>query len=256
MSSIPQPKHNSDLERRYREIDFVSELQKYWAYFDKWLKEETHETEDRAAVDKLKNISKVQDIIQNLLDEGRGQIRDNDLLSRDYQTYLSDNDATNFVKYSWVCPVIRDSLNLFNPNIIDRVRGTGTIHLTHEEYLKMYHLVRAQEGSQEGIGYHSLIDDLYSYAGITRVGSCFFRDSVTRTANTNLYYESCWQKIVDNKDPDLGIIRDLRASPYNPGIYSDIIEMLYQVRCKAVHGDLDFVNKSHNDVSKSAVFLL
>lgn len=248
--------HRNELKRRYREIDFVAELQKYWAYFDKWLKEESNKKLDRDAIEELKKMPEILGIIKNLLSEDLEQTNINDSLVFDYQKYLSNNVVSDFMKYSWLCPTIRNSLNLFNSNPVTRVGSTGTIYLTHPQYRKMYSIVREQEASEDGIVHNSLIDELYNYADITHVGTCFFRESVLKTGTRSQFFERCWEEIENAIDQDLSIIKDLRGSNYNPGICSDVIETLYLVRCKAVHGDLDFVDKNHNDVCRSAVFLL
>lgn len=166
--------HDVELRKRYREIDFVAEFQKYWAYFNKWFKEETQQTTDRDAVEALKANSKIKIIIQNLLNEGQEQLRFFDFDSHDLTAYLTENLVSSFVKYSWLCSVIKNSLNLFNPNIVNHVRGTGTIYLTLQEYRKIYSIGRKIEALPVFMDQESFrMSELFRYVGITYVGSCF-----------------------------------------------------------------------------------
>lgn len=149
------------------------------------------------------------------MNEGREQIIYldsfvSDSLAHDLiKAYVTENVVSSFVKCSWLCPIVRNSLNLFNPSIVEHVRGTAAIHLTLPEYRKIYSIVRELEASFEGMSHNSLILELYEYAGITHVGSCFFRDLVSKTATKNQFYESCWQKI--EAAPDLVIIKDSKT---------------------------------------------
>ena len=52
---MARPPHDEDLKRRFFEIDYVSELQKYWAMFNRWFNSETgNPARDRDAIESLK----------------------------------------------------------------------------------------------------------------------------------------------------------------------------------------------------------
>jgi len=249
--------HDNELRRRYHKIDFVSEFQKYWAYFNKWFKVETGKSKDRDSIEALKGNNRIHKIIADLLTERQEHVPlfNFSIPARDLTAYLTDNQTSMFVRDSWLCPIIRNSLNLFNPKVVNQVRGTATVHITIQEYRRTYTLCQEMEARPQFMSYEDFsMSRLFEYGKIRHVGSCFYRESQSTSAPQSIFYDACWTAI--EKDLNLVILKDLRASSHNPGICSDLLEMLYVVRNKAVHGTLDFVDERHNTVSRSGLFLL
>lgn len=95
---------------------------------------------------------------------------------------------------------------------------------------------------------------LFEIGQIRHVGSCFYGQPQVASAMQSRLYDAFWNSI--ENDAHLATLLDLKKSTHKPDICSDVLEMLYLVRNNAVHGMLDFVDKTHNAVSRSGVFLL
>ena len=247
--------HDNDLRRRYREIDFVSEFQKYWAYFNKWFKTETKKPDDRKSIEALKKNKRVRKIIADLLTESQKHIPLFNSPARDLVAYLAENKISIFVRECWLCSIIRKQLNLFNPEYVNMVRGTTTVHITIQEFRHLYSLCRKMEARLEFMSEPEVfMSRLFEIGQIRHVGSCFYGEPQVASAMQSRLYDAIWNSI--ENDALLATLSDLKISTHKPGICSDVLEMLYLVRNNTVHGTLDFVDKTHNAASRSGAFLL
>jgi len=247
--------HDNDLRRRYREIDFVSEFQKYWAYFNKWFKTETKKSRDRESIEALKKDKRMRKIIADLLTEGQKHVPLFNSPARDLVAYLAENKISIFVRDCWLCSIIRTQLNLFNPKSVNRVHGTATVHITIQEYRHVYCLCREMEARREFMSEPEVsMSRLFEAGQIRHVGSCFYGEPQVASVMQSRLYDAIWNSI--ENDALLATLSGLKKSTHKSGICSDVLEMLYLVRNNAVHGTLDFIDKTHNVVSRSGVFLL
>lgn len=254
---MPQQNQNRELARRYREIDFVAEFQKYWAYFNKWFMTQTGAANDRVGINALKTDPIITRILTGLFNEGHENARlfGSDRTERDLYDFLTENRVSGFVRACWECALIRDKINLFNRLPDSGVRATGTVNISIEVWRDIYTICRGVEAEVYNLDKKwGGMNKLFEYSKISNVGSAFFKDLTLPDPGLNPLLQECWQGIEsDQSYADIVALRDWSATP---GVVPDLMEMLYLVRNHAMHGELDFVDESHNAVSSAGLFLL
>lgn len=257
--------HDVELQQRFRGVDYVSELQRIWAYFNKWYKAETRGSLDRDCIDAIKGVSsrgtqrthRVKDAISELLEVGSPDHRlfiTLHAVQKDYYRYLVETEASTFIRECWGNSKIRPILNLFGtppPTGPHKPRPTSTIHLSVDEFITLYSCcakLTAEFIDQEPITVSSVLH----YNGIRFSGSSFFKDPAIPTKPQSIHLEACWEEIGQS----LPILPELAKSQAALGFHADVCEMIYLARNLSVHGDLDHLNPSDNDAAKAGYYLM
>lgn len=254
--------HNHELARRYLGIDYVAEFQRHWSYLNRWFRIEFSTNTDRDGVEQLKTDVRVERAISILRDQGhspliQGRISGNDNRHGDVDIYRysTPTPLSAFVTACFDADPIAAAINLFNPANENQVRGTATIALEPGPFIDLYRSVTAPSDRFMDQPMMS-VEEALSMKQISFSGAMFYRDPIVGPlpADRRPYAEACWQSITSN--PALTELADLGRSSIGIGLHHDILEMVYIVRNAAVHGDLDFLAPSHNEVARTALTVL
>jgi hypothetical protein len=254
--------HQTELERRYVGIDYVAEFQRHWSYLNRWFRTEYATDRDRDGVEQLKTDARVARALHTAVDDGHetkiinrisgGDERHGDV---DIYRYSTPTVLSELVAAVFAARPTASAMNLYGPQNANSVRGTATVHVDLDEFLSFYWAVTALGDlfmDQEVMS----VAEALSLKGIKFAGSMFYRDDTVQLidASRKPFAEACWNGILH--DPELGGLVDLANSHIAPGLQHDVMEMIYVVRNRAVHGDLDFMERAHNRVARSALAVL
>ena len=246
--------HFDDLTRRYAETDWVSEYQRLWAIFNHWFVAHIGNPQDRHCIEALKSLPKTELWVNRIIDESKIQRpqRVTDGLDGSHPRFSANNVISRLFRDTMNSPVIEPRINYpWRCGTEPRVKKSNAIALNEDMFIKAYraHGVMLYENMTFNLTFHQTLELIGVYA----TGCCFYRDTPSI-----LESEYCANKMVDKfrAIPELNILVSLVESNEVTPIYKDVIEMLYNIRNTAIHGNLDFLIKADNQAAKSACEVL
>jgi len=236
--------HHDKLARKYREVDWVSEYQRIWAYFDEWLRGEYPLLDtQRKRIEAFKKGSPYEPWL-------RGRIQ------KDTADGLIENSwaaVAAFIGRDGLVPQFaRNWFRVYPGLVIPRKRGSYRLSLVTLELNaveKLYWAVEDWLASEEGVAESISFFQLLSQWGIGVAGDCFYKvngqpskDMPGRLADV-IQSEASLQPLNQIVNGSASYV-------------ADVAEMLYTLRNDAVHGDLDFLNPNQNDLARAGFELM
>ena len=253
----PRP-HFTDLRRRYREADWVSEFQRLWAIFNHWLVAHVGNHQDRVCIEHLKtepDLTRwIDDIIRVTAYNFPHRVTDG--YGGSYPRFAADNEISSFFRAVAASPVVEPRINHpWRAGTEPKVRVTHAITLDRVQFRAAYE-AHAQV-LEEGIaGFDLTIHQTLPALGVQTTGCCFYRGPVDTglPAGTTVYAN----RMVDlfRAAPPLAELVHMIESADPTNLASDVVETLYNVRNVAMHGSLDFLNEQDNAAARTAYDLL
>lgn len=245
--------HFDDLNRRYREIDWVSEIQRLWAIFNHWLTAHTGNHNDRDCVEHLKSTRElarwVDDIVRTSAGTRPHNVREG--YGGSYPRFASNNELSRLFRAVAPSPVIEPRLNYpWRAGSDSRVRKTNAITLSDSQFRSAYEAHAELLATEEGMVFDLTLHQTLPALGVNATGCCFFRCKPQGSTGTTRLAHSLAQ-LFRHKDELQGLV-NLIDSDDPTDLASDVIETLYNVRNVAVHGNLDFLNEKDNAAARAA----
>ncbi len=247
---MPTRPHFEDLNRRYSETDWVSEYQRLWAIFNHWFVAHIGNTQDRHCIENLKSDPKTTIWVNRIIAESKIKRpqRVTDGLDGSHPRFAANNVISRLFRDTMNSSVIEPRINYpWRPGSESRVKIINAIALDEDMFIKAYraHGAMLQENMTFDLTFHQTLE----LVGVYATGCCFYRD--TPSALKSEYYAN---QMIDKfrTIPELNALVSLVESQDITSISEDIIEILYNVRNTAIHGDLDFLIKEDNLAAKSA----
>jgi hypothetical protein len=244
--------HFTDLRRRYREADWVSEFQRLWAIFNHWLVAHFGNHQDRDCIEHLKATPKltrwIGDVIQATAYNWPHRVTDG--YGGSYPRFAADNEISCFFRAVAASPVVEPRLNRpWRAGTEPRVRITHAITLDRAQFRAAYdaHAQVLYENMTFDLTIHQTLPAL----GVHTTGCCFYRGlPVGTTTYAN--------RLVDlfRASPSLAELVHMIESTEPTDLASDVVETLYNVRNVAMHASLDFLNEQDNAAARAAHDLL
>lgn len=252
----PAP-HFADLQRRYREVDWVSEFQRLWAIFNHWMISQTGTPIDRDGLEQLKADPNLSLWVNKVITSSDYNFphRVGDGYGGSYPRFAADNEISYFIRAVSSSPVIAPRINRsWRTGTEPRVRTTHTIALNRNQFLLAYQ-AHAQV-LHDDLTFELTLHQTLPALGVHTTGCCFFRDPVPPglPAGTNHHAQTLLDRF--RLTPDLAELVQMIDSASPTDLKSDILETLYNVRNCAMHGSLDFLNIQDNMAARSGFDLL
>jgi len=105
--------HFTDLRRRYREADWVSEFQRLWAIFNHWLVAHVGNHQDRVCIEHLKaepDLTRwIDEVIQSTAYNMPHRVTDG--YGGSYPRFAADNEISYFFRAVAASPVVKPRIN-------------------------------------------------------------------------------------------------------------------------------------------------
>lgn len=250
---MTRPAHYTDLSRRYREVDWVSEFQRLWAIFNHWMTAQVGQSQDRACIENLKQQPRLADWVNRRISATQypRPVRLEDGYAGSYPRFAADNELSLLFKAVEASPVLAARVSHEWRQGCDRkVKISCAITLTEDQFLLAYRVhARVLE---EGIAdFHLTLHETLPLLGVSATGCCFFRETIAQAqADHNLRYA---QRFLDlmRLEPTLSEFVHLVDANSPTAFYADVLETLYNVRNLAVHGSLDFLDANDNAAARA-----
>lgn len=250
---MSKPPHYVDLDRRYREIDWVSEFQRLWAIFNHWLSAHVGQPQDRKCIEQFKLEPKLADWVNRRvsatqyprptrLEDGYGgsfpQFAANNELSSLFRSVITSPTLAARVSHEW------------RSGSEPRVRNTCAITLTEDQFLLAYR-AHAQV-LEEGIADFNLtLHQTLPILGIYATGCCFYRGAAVQVQiPSDLRYAHRFLDLI-RASATLSELVHLAEAMFPTSLQADLLETLYNVRNVAMHGSLDFLDINDNDAARA-----
>jgi len=242
--------HFDDLNRRYAETDWVSEYQRLWAIFNNWFVAHIGISQDRQCIEQLKidpNTSRwVARIIEDFRIKRPQRITEG--FAGAHPRFVANNVISCLFRDTSKSPIIEPRINYpWRTGTELRVKLTNSIALDDETFIKAYR--SHAEFLDHNMTFDLTLLQTLELVGVFSTGCCFYRDTPS-TSEPKHYGDQLINKF--RSINELSTLVSLADSQNITSITEDTIEMLYNVRNTAIHGDLDFLVKEDNLAAKSA----
>lgn len=250
--------HFADLDRRYREVDWIAEFQRLWAIFNHWLKQQTNRCTDRDCIEALKTEPLLATWINDTVTRS-SYARAPDVAGGygdSYPRFAANSELSFFFRAAERSQILEPRLAFPWRNGTDpRVRVINTVILSEHEFRALYEAHASVLSSEAGIVYSHTLHEILPALGVGSNGCCFYRiPQTTPTPSVAALGQLTLHHL--NQDGRSARFLDL-ISVQAPTLFSsDVIETLYNLRNVAVHGELDFLNASDNAVARAGYDLL
>lgn len=110
---MPNRPHFNDLNRRYREADWVSEFQRLWAIFNHWYKTHVGNDQDRACIEAIKTAPELVQWVDDIVSTSAGTRPDRlvDGYAGSFPRFASNNVLSHMFRAAGESPVIEPRIN-------------------------------------------------------------------------------------------------------------------------------------------------
>jgi hypothetical protein len=249
-----------DVERRYRPTDWVSEYQRLWAIFNYWLTNAT-----KKGIPENQKIKIFKDQISDELDKWTSNLtryaRPTEVKQYSFLEIYSRFESRSLISdffmaiedlpASLKADTHFESVRKTKKYIVPLQLSSDALQVTHKIYSNLL-------SSEFGILYNVTFHDALNALKIEMTGPFLYRTAPTLKIQKE--HAEFAAKLVDEfrKNEALQPLIDLIEANDKDvkSLSSEIIDRLYCLRCMAVHGDLDFLEETHNHVARTAFDLL
>lgn len=242
--------HFDDLNRRYAETDWVSEYQRLWAIFNHWFVAHIGSPQDRHCIESLKSDANTSRWVARIIEDSRIQRpqRVTEGFAGAHPRFVANNVISCLFRDTMKSPVIEPRINYpWRAGTESRVRPTNSLALDDDTFIKAYR--SHAEFLYQNMTFNLTFLQTLELIGVYSTGCCFYRDTPS-TSEAVQYGTQLINKF--RSINELSTLVSLAESQNITSIAEDTIEMLYNVRNTAIHGDLDFLIKEDNLAAKSA----
>ncbi|MCP4504240.1 MAG: hypothetical protein GY822_30330 [Deltaproteobacteria bacterium] len=255
MNTSSSQSHFDDLRRRYRETDWVSELQRLWAIFNHWFAAEYSTVNyDRAQIELLKLDPRLSVFVYGIIEATPyfdAPHRITDGFGGAYPRFATDNVLSSFFRDVRKSPRLEPAINYpwRSSNAQKPPHLTTTIVLSREEFRECYLKFNAVSASSEFIPHRATLHQLLGVAGVASTGCCFWRCDPVPIQGVPLAFANAFFA-ASTTIPTFHEFAT--ATPDQTTLEVDLVETLYQARNAAMHGSLDFLIPGDNAAARGA----
>jgi len=175
-----------------------------------------------------------------------------------YSRYQSESLISNLFKAAQVLPT--PSHGTFHSKGDNTIKKTKSLTILKQEALLVAHKIYREEFSSEsGILHQTKFYDALNNLNIEMTGSLLYRTKPVLEIARERYAPFAAQILHEfRKEKDLEALVDLidERDENIKSLSSETVDLLYSLRHRAVHGELDFLEKTHNHAARMAYDLL
>lgn len=247
---MTQRSHFEELKRRYSETDWVSEYQRLWAIFNRWLVAHIGNSQDRHCIESLKALPETKRWVERVIEESRIKRpqRVTDGLDGSHPRFTADNVISRLIRDAQNSAAIESRINYpWRAGSEPRVKETNAIAIDEDTFIKAYraHGVLLEEN----MIFDLTLQQTLELTGVYSTGCCLYRDTPS-TQEPEYYAKQLIDKFRDISELDQLV--SMAESSSVTSISDDTIETLYNIRNTSMHGNLDCLDPTDNMAAKSA----
>jgi hypothetical protein len=250
--------HFDDLRRRYRETDWVSELQRLWAIFNHWFTAEFPGATDRDQIEAFKADARLSTFVENVIQGTPYYLsphRVTDGYGGTYPRFATNNVISRFFRGIVASPMLEPGVNLpWRASSSARPpRLTNTIILSSEAFREVYFHHAALLSTPEYMVVDATLHQTFPAIGVRSTGCCFWRVVPVAVPEAPTAFA---QDFISRCSTIPSFFNLASSTAPLTSIEADMVETLYQARNAAMHGSLDFLVPGDNAAARVSCDLL